>query len=102
MRRAGQLFDCPLMLKGRFIAYVLPNLEYYAPVSMSSAESYLSLPNSVVRIAGGLREGELCCLGAEGRSVPCVCSITFIAEWTTLCMSICITLLQLVLLGGIQ
>ena len=28
--------------------------------------------------------------GTDGSSVPCVCSIRSITEWTTLCMSICI------------
>ena len=30
VRRAGELFDCPRVLKSCFIAYVLYSLEYYA------------------------------------------------------------------------
>ena len=36
------------------------SLEYRAPVWISSAESHLSLLDSVVRSAEGLCEGELC------------------------------------------
>ena len=88
VRRAGKLFDCPQVLKSCFNAYVLLNLEYRAPVWKPSAESHLSLLDSVVRSAEGLGEGELCCLRQRGRSVLSVCSMRFITEWTTLCMSI--------------
>ena len=36
--------------------------------------------------------------GTSGKSVPCVCSMRFITERTTLSTSICIVLLQLVIL----
>ena len=98
VRRAGKLYDCPRGLKSYLNAYGLSNLECCEPVWMSSAESRLSLPNRVVRSAERLCGGELCFWGTEGRSVPCVCSIRFITGLTTLCMSICIISLQLVIL----
>ena len=51
------------MLKSCFNAYVLSNLDYCAPVWVSSAESRLGLLDSVARSAERLCEGELCCLG---------------------------------------
>ena len=63
VRRAGKLFDCSRVLKACFNAYVLSNLEYHAPVWMSSAESHLSFLDSVVRSAEILCEGELRWLG---------------------------------------
>ena len=47
VRRTGKLFDCPRVLKSCFKAYILPYLEYYASVWMSSAESHLCLLDSV-------------------------------------------------------
>ena len=49
VRRVGNLFVCPRVLKSCFNAYILPNLEYCAPVWMPSLESYLSLVDRVVR-----------------------------------------------------
>ena len=63
--RTGKLFDCMRVLKSCFNAYVLPNLEYCAPVWKLSAESHLSFLDSVVRNAEELCEGELCCLGTR-------------------------------------
>ena len=80
------------------LRHMFCNLEYYAPVWMSSAEAHLSLLETVDLRAEGLCEGELCCLGTEGRAVPCVCSMRFMTERITLCMSICIISLQLVIL----
>ena len=37
--------------------------------------------------------------GTEGRLLSCVCSLKFITERTTLCMSICILLFQLILVS---
>ena len=54
----GKLFDCPRMRKTCFIAYVLFDLEYCATVWISSAESHLSLLDSVVRSAERFCEGE--------------------------------------------
>ena len=62
VRRGGELFDCLRVLKSCFKAYALSNLEYCAPVWMSSAESHLSLLDSVILRAKRLCEGELCCL----------------------------------------
>ena len=50
----------------------LSNLEYCVPVRMSSAESQLSLLDSVVRGAERLYEGKLCCLG-QRRKVSALC-----------------------------
>ena len=49
VRRAGNLFDYVRVLKSYFNSYVLPNLEYCAPVCMSSADTQLSLLDTVVR-----------------------------------------------------
>ena len=62
MRRARKLFDSPRVLKSSFNAYVLSKLEYCFPAWILSAESHLSLPDSVVRSAESLCGGELFCL----------------------------------------
>ena len=54
------------------------------------------LLDSVVQNAKRLCVGESCCL--EHRRKPYSCSIRLITEQTTLCLSICISLLQLVTL----
>ena len=71
-RRAEKLCDFPRVLKSCFNAYVLPNLEYYALVWMSSAESHLSLLNRVVLSVERLCEGKLCCLGHR-RKINALC-----------------------------
>ena len=43
VRGAGNVFDCPRVLKSCFNAHVLSSLEYCALVWMSSAESHLGL-----------------------------------------------------------
>ena len=48
VRRAGELFDCPRVLKSCLNAYVLSNIEYCAPVWMSSEEPHLILLDTVV------------------------------------------------------
>ena len=63
VRRTGKLFDCPRVLKNCFNAYVLPSLEYCAPVSILSAESHLGLLDSTIRSVERLRKDEFCCLG---------------------------------------
>ena len=63
VRRAGKLFDCPRVIKGCFNTYILSNMEYCAPVSKSSGESYLGLLDSIIRSAQRWCDGELCCLG---------------------------------------
>ena len=68
VRRVETLFDCPRLLKSCFNTYVLPNLEYCGSMWMSSAESHLSLLDSVVRSAEKLCEGDLCGL-RHGRCV---------------------------------
>ena len=79
--RAGNLFDCPSVLKSCFNAYVLPTgvlcFEW-----LSCAESHLSLLKTVVRGAKELCEGKLCSWGTEERSVPCVYFMKFITERT--------------------
>ena len=72
VRRAGKLFDCLRVLKICFNACAFLNLEYCAPVWMSSAESHLSLLDSVVRSAEMLCESERCCLG-HSRKVTALC-----------------------------
>ena len=47
--RLGKLFDCSRVLNNCFNAYILSNLEYYAPGRMSSAGSNLSFLDRVVR-----------------------------------------------------
>ena len=95
VRRAKKLFDSPRDVKNCFNAYVLSNLEYRALVWLLSTESHLSLLNRLVRRAERLCEFAV--WNTEGSSVPWVYSIRFITERTTLCMSICIILLQLVI-----
>ena len=56
------LGDCPRVVKSCFNAYILFDLEYCAPVWMSSAESHLGLLDSVVR-SKEISEDELFCLG---------------------------------------
>ena len=68
IRRTGQLFDCPRVLRG-FNAYVLSSLECCAPVLISSAESHLCLLDGIVE---RLCEGVLCCLG-HIRKVSALC-----------------------------
>ena len=84
VRRARMLFDCPRVLKGCFNAYVLSSLEYCASVLMSLVESHLGLLDSIDSSAERSCEGELCCLGHRKKIVPCVCSMRYITEWTTL------------------
>ena len=67
-----KVLDCPRVLKSCINAYVLSSLEYCALAWMSSVESHLGLLYSVVRIAEGLCEGELCCLGYR-RKVSALC-----------------------------
>ena len=47
--------------------------------SCMKQESYL-----IVRMCPRAVSMHILCLGTEGRLVPCVCSIRFIIEWTTL------------------
>ena len=56
-----KLCDCPRVLRSCFNAYVLSKLEYCAPVWMTSAETHLSLLDSVLSTER-LCEGKLCCL----------------------------------------
>ena len=98
VRRAGKLFDCPRALKNCFNTYALSSLEYCASVWISSAESHLSLLARVVRRAARFYESKIYCLGTEGGSILCVRSIIITTEQTTLCMSIYIILLELVIL----
>ena len=72
VHRAGNLFDCPRVLKNYYTIYVLSHLEYCASEWMSSAESHLNLLDSVVRSAERLCEGELCSLGHR-RKVSTLC-----------------------------
>ena len=65
---------------------------------MSLAECHLSLLDSVVRSTKGFVRVNVDAWGTEGRSVLCVCCIKFITERSTLCMSICFVLLQLIIL----
>ena len=60
--RTAKLCDCLRELMDNFNAYVLSNLDYCASAWMSSAESYLSLLNSIVRSAETVCKGEDCCL----------------------------------------
>ena len=66
-------FQCPRILKGCFIAYVLSSLEYCVPMCMSSAESHSGLLDSIARSAERLCEGELCCLGHRRKVVIALC-----------------------------
>ena len=97
-RRAGKLFDCQRVLRSCVNAYVLSNLEYCVPVWMSSTETHLSLLDRVVSSAEGCVRVNFVIWGTEGGSVHYDCSISTITEHTTLCMSICVILLQLVIL----
>ena len=71
VRLAGELYNCPQVLKGCFNAYVLSSLDYCAPVCILSAASHLGLPDSIFRSAERLCGGELCCLGRR-RKVCCL------------------------------
>ena len=51
MRRANRIFSNSVVLKRCFLSYVLPSLEYCAPVWLSSAVTYLSLLDRIVRRA---------------------------------------------------
>ena len=83
VHRAGKLFDCLRVPKSIFSTYVLPHLEYCATVWMPSAESYLSLLDSVVRSAETLCEDELCCLGHRKKvnALCLLCNIYHIADY---------------------
>ena len=83
MRRVGNLFECPHVLKSCFNAYVLSSLEHWAPVWMLSAESHLGLVDRVVRSADKC-EDEHCYMEHRKRSESCVCCIILITDWTTL------------------
>ena len=72
IRRAGKLLGCSRVLKSCFNPYTLSNLEYCAPVWMSSTESHLGLLDSIVRSAERLCEDELCCLGHRKVSALCL------------------------------
>ena len=72
--------------------------EYCAPVWMSFAESHLNLLDSAACNENGYVTVNFVVWGAEGRSVPCACYIRFFTEQTTFSISICIILLQLVIL----
>ena len=65
MCRAGKLYNYSFVLKSYFNAYVLPNLEYCAPVWMASTESYLNLLDTVVRSGETSCEDELLLFGAQ-------------------------------------
>ena len=61
-------------------------------------ESHLSLLERVVHSAEKLCEGVNFVVWGIGGPVPCVCSARFIKEQTTVCTSISILLLKLVIL----
>ena len=66
---------------------------------MLSSESYLSLLGRVVYSVERICMGDFFLFWAQKESlVPCVYSMKFITKPTTLCMSICIVSLQLVIL----
>ena len=56
---------------------------------MSTAESHLALLESVVHSAESLCESDLCCIGDKK-----VCGLRFIPKQDTICIRICIILLQ--------
>ena len=94
VRREGKLFNCPLVLKNCFNSYVLLNLDNYCAqcgwrvywIVLFAMRKSCAVVNFVV-------------WGTEGMLMPCVCSIRYIIEQITLFLSICIILLQLVILG---
>ena len=58
VRRAGKLFDCPLVLQSCFNAYVLSSLiEVLCPHADVSVDSLLGLLDSIVRGAERLCKG---------------------------------------------
>ena len=59
-------FDCHRVVKSYFNAFVLSNLEYFAPMWMSSVKSHLGLVDCIVRSAERSCEGEFRCVGKEG------------------------------------
>ena len=81
---AEKLFDCPRVLKSFFNSYILSSLEYCASVWMSS-RSLICVCWIVLFAAqkSCVRMTFVVCL-TERRSVLCVCTMTFITEWTTL------------------
>ena len=93
--RAGKLFDCLRVLKSCFKAQVLYSLEYCALKWMS--------PGSVIWVSWivlfAVWEGcvrlNFVVLCTERISVPCICSIRFVTQRTTLCVSIVILALLL-------
>ena len=103
MCRAGKLFDRSRVLKSYFIAYVLPNFEYCAPVWMSSADFYLSLLviEWFAMWKGCVRVNFVVWVTEEGPA-PCVCAMRFIKERTSLCKSIRIISLQFVIIIKLQ
>ena len=85
--QAGKLFDFSCVLKNCFNTYVLPNLDYCARMWMASAESHLSLLIVLFVVRKCCVRENFVFWGTEGKSVPCVCSITFITKLTILCIS---------------
>ena len=71
MRRANRIFNNSVVLKRCFMSYVLPRLEYCAPVWISSAVTHLSLLDGIVRRAEQMCGSELSCLGLR-RRVGCL------------------------------
>ena len=69
---AEELINCSRVLKGCLNKLVLFNLEYFAPMCMSSLESHLSLLNRVLRSAERFREGEFFVWDTEGDSDMCL------------------------------
>ena len=98
VRRARDVFDCPRELKSCFKAYVFPAWSIMHPCGCRLQSLICICWMVLYAIWIGRVKVIFVIWGTEGRSVPCVCSIKFITEWTTLRMSICIILLQIVIL----
>ena len=90
VHRAGKLYDCPRVFKSCFNAYVFFILEYCARASIVPAVSHLSWLDMLFAVQKGCARVNFIVLSTGGTSVACICSIRFITEWATLCMSICI------------
>ena len=84
VRQAEKLFNCPRVLKSCFNAYVL--------FSFQCGCRRLSLIWVCWIVLFAVRKDcmrmSFVVWGTEGWSVPCVCCIRFITEWTTIWMGI--------------
>ena len=84
MRPAGKLFECPRVLNSCFNAYIFPAYSIVPPCGRCRWSLVWCCWIVLFTVRKGCMRVSFVVWGTEGRLVPCVCSMKFITEGTTI------------------